>query len=140
MVVAGSGGSGMCGTTGCVADLNMRCPAELRVGQGEGCRSACDAFGRAEYCCSGEYGSPDRCRPSVYSAMFKSACPTSYSYAYDDLTSTFTCTGANYQITFCPSGPRYHYKKNITENEDSQVSLGQRNSSKLVVNLENFAF
>lgn len=108
MVVAGSGGSGMCGTTGCVADLNRRCPAELRVGEGEGegCRSACEAFGRAEYCCSGEYGTPDRCRPSVYSAMFKSACPSSYSYAYDDATSTFTCTGADYQIIFCPSLPR----------------------------------
>eukprot|EP00268_Persea_americana_P021239 TRINITY_DN21202_c0_g2_i1.p1 TRINITY_DN21202_c0_g2~~TRINITY_DN21202_c0_g2_i1.p1 ORF type:complete len:315 (-),score=35.01 TRINITY_DN21202_c0_g2_i1:464-1408(-) len=107
MVVAGSGGSGMCGTTGCVVDLNRRCPAELRVGEGEGegCRSACEAFGRAEYCCSGEYGSPDTCRPSVYSAMFKSACPSSYSYAYDDATSTFTCTGADYQIIFCPSLP-----------------------------------
>ncbi|KAK8642353.1 hypothetical protein V6N13_011700 [Hibiscus sabdariffa] len=35
--------------------------------------------------------------------MFKAACPKSYSYAYDDATSTFTCTGADYTITFCPS-------------------------------------
>ncbi|KAJ8642273.1 hypothetical protein MRB53_018967 [Persea americana] len=103
MVVSGSGGSGKCGTTGCVVDLNERCPAELRV-EG-GCRSACEAFGKPEYCCSGEFGTPDRCQPSVYSAMFKSACPSSYSYAYDDATSTFTCTGADYQITFCPTLP-----------------------------------
>ncbi|KAM0972716.1 hypothetical protein ACFX13_016397 [Malus domestica] len=35
--------------------------------------------------------------------MFKSACPRSYSYAYNDVTSTFTCSGADYIITFCPS-------------------------------------
>ncbi|OAY69001.1 Thaumatin-like protein 1, partial [Ananas comosus] len=76
------------------------------VGWGrEACRSACEAFGTPEYCCSGEFGSPDTCRPSVYSQMFKSACPRSYSYAYDDATSTFTCAtaaAADYVITFCP--------------------------------------
>ena len=42
------------------------------------------------------------------SEVFKSACPRSYSYAYDDATSTFTCTAGDYSITFCPrSGPRY---------------------------------
>nr|CAD1821337.1 unnamed protein product [Ananas comosus var. bracteatus] len=94
-----------CAATGCAADLNQRCPAELKVGDGEACRSACEAFGTPEYCCSGEYGSPDTCRPSVYSQMFKSACPRSYSYAYDDATSIFTCAtaaAADYVITFCP--------------------------------------
>lgn len=103
MAIVGSGGSGTCGTTGCVADLNRVCPAELRVGEGEGCRSACEAFGTPEYCCSGEFGTPDTCRPSVYSQMFKAVCPTSYSYAYDDATSTFTCNAADYEIVFCPS-------------------------------------
>ncbi|XP_058098904.1 thaumatin-like protein 1 isoform X2 [Magnolia sinica] len=107
MVIQGSGGSGSCGMTGCVVDLNQRCPAELRVGDGQGCRSACEAFAKPEFCCSGEYATPNTCRPSVYSEMFKSACPRSYSYAYDDATSTFTCSGADYEITFCPSGPRY---------------------------------
>ncbi|XP_077246565.1 thaumatin-like protein 1 [Tasmannia lanceolata] len=101
MVVMGSGGTGTCGATGCIVDLNRNCPEELRVGNGEGCRSACEAFGKPEYCCSGEYSNPNTYRPSVYSEMFKSACPKSYSYAYDDATSTFTCTGANYEITFC---------------------------------------
>ncbi|KAJ1290596.1 hypothetical protein BS78_02G256400 [Paspalum vaginatum] len=96
-----------CPTTGCLVDLNERCPAELRSGQGpaQACRSACEAFGRPEYCCSGQFGNPDTCRPSVYSQMFKSACPRSYSYAYDDATSTFTCTGTDYSITFCPPRP-----------------------------------
>ncbi|XP_052168830.1 thaumatin-like protein 1 [Oryza glaberrima] len=91
-----------CPATGCVVDLNQRCPAELKAGHGQACRSACEAFGTPEYCCSGDHGNPDTCHPSVYSQMFKSACPRSYSYAYDDATSTFTCTGTDYSITFCP--------------------------------------
>lgn len=106
MIVEGSGGSGMCASTGCVVDLNQQCPSELRAGAGAACKSACEAFGTPEYCCSGAYNTPATCRPSVYSEMFKSACPRSYSYAYDDATSTFTCTGADYTVTFCPSSPR----------------------------------
>ncbi|KAJ4831335.1 Thaumatin-like protein 1 [Turnera subulata] len=104
MIVEPNGGSaGSCLSTGCVTDLNEKCPAELRDGSGEACKSACEAFGSPEYCCSGAYATPDTCRPSVYSQMFKAACPRAYSYAYDDPTSTFTCTGADYVITFCPS-------------------------------------
>ncbi|XP_065868628.1 thaumatin-like protein 1 [Euphorbia lathyris] len=105
MIVEGSGGSGMCASTGCSTDLNTNCPAELRVGEGNACKSACEAFGSPEYCCSGAFNTPATCKPSVYSEMFKSACPRSYSYAYDDATSTFTCTGADYTVTFCPSSP-----------------------------------
>ncbi|KAK4348985.1 hypothetical protein RND71_031740 [Anisodus tanguticus] len=103
MAIQAVGGSGTCDTTCCVKDLNRMCPNELRVGDGQACKSACEAFGTPEYCCSGAYGSPSTCKPSSYSAMFKNACPKSYSYAYDDATSTFTCTGADYTITFCPS-------------------------------------
>ncbi|XP_050363067.1 thaumatin-like protein 1 [Argentina anserina] len=103
MMVEPSGGSGDCSSTGCAVDLNKGCPSELQFAGGAGCRSACEAFQKPEYCCSGEYGSPDTCKPSVYSQMFKAACPTAYSYAYDDGTSTFTCSGADYAITFCPS-------------------------------------
>ncbi|XP_076952827.1 thaumatin-like protein 1 [Bidens hawaiensis] len=103
IAVDASGGTGVCGSTGCVTDLNRMCPAELRVGDCQACKSACEAFGNPEYCCSGSFGSPDTCRPSVYSQMFKLACPRSYSYAYDDATSTFTCAGADYTITFCPT-------------------------------------
>ncbi|KAK8626729.1 hypothetical protein V6N13_134361 [Hibiscus sabdariffa] len=105
MIVEGSGGSGLCASTGCTTDLNRKCPSELRVGHGAACRSACEAFGSPEYCCSGAYSTPATCKPSVYSEMFKAACPRSYSYAYDDATSTFTCTGADYTVTFCPSSP-----------------------------------
>uniref|UniRef100_A0A0D9VRT7 Thaumatin-like protein n=1 Tax=Leersia perrieri TaxID=77586 RepID=A0A0D9VRT7_9ORYZ len=117
--VASSNGSsaaaGKCMATGCLVDLNGACPADLRVmptSTGAGataagavaCRSACEAFGSPQYCCSGAYGNPNTCRPSTYSQFFKNACPRAYSYAYDDSTSTFTCaTGINYAITFCPS-------------------------------------
>ncbi|EPS57841.1 hypothetical protein M569_16976, partial [Genlisea aurea] len=105
VIVDATGGSGTCASTGCVADLNQACPSELRSGDGEACKSACEAFGSPEYCCSGAYNSPAACRPSVYSQMFKSACPKSYSFAYDDPTSTFTCAAADYTVTFCPSTP-----------------------------------
>lgn len=112
MLVVPQGGSGdNCSTTGCVVDLNGACPSELRVTSVAGggkqpmaCKSACEAFRRPEYCCSGAYASPDTCKPSSYSQIFKSACPRAYSYAYDDKTSTFTCAKSpNYVITFCPS-------------------------------------
>lgn len=107
MMVVPQGGSGPnCSATGCMVDLNGACPSALRVMSGDegvACKSACEAFGNAEYCCSGAYGTPDTCTPSSYSKVFKSACPTAYSYAYDDKSSTFTCAGADYLITFCPT-------------------------------------
>uniref|UniRef100_A0A1J3JMB5 Thaumatin-like protein 1 n=1 Tax=Noccaea caerulescens TaxID=107243 RepID=A0A1J3JMB5_NOCCA len=102
-----AGVSGNCTVTGCVAELNGPCPAQLKVAttgaEGVACKSACEAFGTPEYCCSGAFGTPDTCKPSEYSLFFKNACPRAYSYAYDDGTSTFTCGGADYVITFCPS-------------------------------------
>ncbi|CAN6299814.1 unnamed protein product [Urochloa humidicola] len=99
----GSTGPASCAAAGCAADLNAMCPAELRAGGGAACRSACDAFARPEYCCSGAFASPAACRPTAYSQVFKTACPRSYSYAFDDPTSTFTCGGRpDYTITFCP--------------------------------------
>uniref|UniRef100_A0A0E0CEJ9 Thaumatin-like protein n=1 Tax=Oryza meridionalis TaxID=40149 RepID=A0A0E0CEJ9_9ORYZ len=109
----GATGGGGCATTGCTADLNRSCPKELQVDGGVGggvgtvaCRSACEAFGEEEYCCSGAYATPATCRPTAYSAIFKTACPRAYSYAYDDGTSTFTCSAAAYTIAFClpPTG------------------------------------
>ncbi|KAE8713486.1 Pathoproteinsis-related protein 5 [Hibiscus syriacus] len=89
MMVEPSGGSGTCLSTGCANDLNRRCPSELTVGSGEACKSACEAFGKPEYCCRG-------------------------AYAYDDATSTFTCTGADYTITFCPSSTSKKSASNTT--------------------------
>lgn len=49
--------------------------------------------------------------PEQAVTWIKDACPTAYSYTYDDASSSFTCTqdGAtnlqtSYQVTFCPGG------------------------------------
>ncbi|PIN05467.1 hypothetical protein CDL12_21998 [Handroanthus impetiginosus] len=81
--VVPSGGSGDCQSAGCVADINVNCPKELQVVD--------------------DSGGVVTCSPTNYSKLFKNACPTAYSYAYDDLSSTCTCIGADYLITFCPS-------------------------------------
>ncbi|PAN10631.1 hypothetical protein PAHAL_2G106900 [Panicum hallii] len=100
-------GGQSCATVTCAANINAACPPELAAraagGATVGCRSACGAFNTDEFCCRGEFGSPDRCRPSRYSQFFKAQCPLAYSYAFDDGSSTFTCaSGGNYQIIFCP--------------------------------------
>ncbi|CAI0435203.1 unnamed protein product, partial [Linum tenue] len=105
---AAPGGSGQnCSSTGCVVDLNGACPSDLKVvseaGEGVACKSACEAFRQPQYCCDGAYATPDTCKPTSYSLAFKNACPRAYSYAYDDKTSTFTCSSADYAITFCPT-------------------------------------
>ncbi|KAH0990422.1 hypothetical protein GBA52_001905 [Prunus armeniaca] len=100
-------GAAVLGDGGCVADLNGNCPPELRVtdsGKVVACRSACAAFNAPEFCCTGDHATPQTCSPTQYSVMFKTACPTAYSYAYDDASSTCTCAGSDYLITFCPTG------------------------------------
>ncbi|KAI9113321.1 hypothetical protein K1719_015846 [Acacia pycnantha] len=125
MQIDAAGGSGSCASTGCVADLNRRCPNELRVGGHAACKSACEAFWSPEYCCSGAYASPATCKPSVYSQIFKSARPKSYSYAYDDSTSTFTCSGADYTITFCPAtASQKSARDSAPENGTGEVPIG----------------
>ncbi|XP_061372404.1 thaumatin-like protein 1 isoform X2 [Gastrolobium bilobum] len=131
MIVEGTGGSGLCASTGCTSDLSLQCPSELKTGDGSACKSACEAFGSPEYCCSGTYSSPATCRPSVYSEIFKSACPSSYSYAYDDASSTFTCSAADYTITFCPSSPSQKSSRdtNPTSSTTSQQGSGTSGSA-----------
>ncbi|XP_031384829.1 thaumatin-like protein 1b isoform X1 [Punica granatum] len=132
MQVVPQGGSGQnCTSTGCVADLNAACPTELKVASSDGsggvaCKSACEAFQQPQYCCSGAYNTPQTCKPSSYSEMFKSACPRAYSYAYDDSTSTFTCAGADYIITFCPS-------PNTSQKSSSSSSNSSSNSNSSMV-------
>jgi hypothetical protein len=109
-IAPSAGGAGDCRPAACAGDVNAMCPADLRVtaaaaaGGVVACKSACYAYGSPQYCCTGQYGSPATCAPTNYSQVFKSACPSAYSYAYDDASSTFTCTGASsYDITFCPA-------------------------------------
>ncbi|KAH7432084.1 hypothetical protein KP509_07G007300 [Ceratopteris richardii] len=100
-------GSRTCRPAGCNVDVNAMCPAALRVAKRGSsgvvaCRSACTAFSRPEFCCTGAYAQPSSCRPSYYSRLFKRACPRAYSYAFDDPSSIFTCSKPHsYLISFC---------------------------------------
>ncbi|KAK8956731.1 Osmotin-like protein OSM34 [Platanthera zijinensis] len=88
-----------CGAVRCAGhDIMRECPTELRAPGG--CRSACDVFKTAEYCCNRVGKS---CWPTKYSAFFKSLCPNCSTYPEDDPTSTNICSsGGDYKITFCP--------------------------------------
>ena len=94
-----------CGVPTCTRDLNKNCPRELQKvigGRVVACLSACEKFKTDAFCCRGRNATPQTCPPTNYSRIFKSSCPTAYSYAYDDPSSTFTCRDANYSIIFCP--------------------------------------
>ncbi len=84
-----------------------------------GVSGSCYSAGATSTCCGCPSGSPaGACQssnprwtapslPGKYAQVFKDACPTAYSFPYDDLTSTFTCRGSasanpGYTITFCP--------------------------------------
>ncbi|KAE8726580.1 Thaumatin-like protein [Hibiscus syriacus] len=85
MSITPSRGTGKCSYAGCVSDLNLMCPVALQVRGRDNKRVvACFAFNSPRYCCTGIFGSPQSCKPTVYSRIFKTACPKGYSYAYDD--------------------------------------------------------
>ncbi|XP_011012813.1 PREDICTED: thaumatin-like protein [Populus euphratica] len=123
-------GKGNCSVAGCDADLRDTCPSELAVksnGKVIACRSACDVFNTDEYCCRGVYGNPVVCQPTYYSKKFKEACPTAYSYAYDDPTSIFTCSGTDYIVSFCSSRKQavctYHDNRLVCSGSEGLKSL-----------------
>ncbi|KAG0549828.1 hypothetical protein BDA96_01G288200 [Sorghum bicolor] len=110
-------------------DLRGGAPPGRRppCGGGAACRSACDAFARPEYCCSGAFASPAACRPTAYSQVFKTACPRSYSYAFDDPTSTFTCGGGpDYTVTFCPGATQGPAFDSVTGTTTTTTVPGRR--------------
>ncbi|KAH9889413.1 thaumatin-like protein [Cubamyces lactineus] len=102
-----------CHVADCPVDLGPNCPAPLKgpydsTGFPVGCKSACEA-GLGDptnnpNCCTGYYNNPTTCTPSgvEYYSYFKGNCPNAYAYPYDDPTSLFQCSGADYTITFCP--------------------------------------
>ncbi|KAG9450921.1 hypothetical protein H6P81_010886 [Aristolochia fimbriata] len=96
-----------CSIPGCTKNMNRICPPELRVtddgGEVVACKSACLAFDLDVFCCRNAYGSPEKCKPNVYSKMFKDACPSYYSYAYDSPPPLVSCSSKEYIVTFCPS-------------------------------------
>ncbi|KAI0268641.1 Osmotin thaumatin-like protein [Gloeopeniophorella convolvens] len=108
-----------CGVPLCGVDLGPGCPAALQgpydsTGFPVGCKSACEAGlapdpANSPNCCTGSHGTAATCPPSgvEFYSYFKSNCPNTYVYAYDESSGTalFTCPSsaqADYTITFCP--------------------------------------
>jgi len=117
-----------CRPSGCIQDLNTFCPSELVFTAADAdkdrnstelettteviaCMSPCVAFNTDEYCCRGEYNDPRICRgelwPINYTVVAKLACPTAFSYVFDQTTRQNTCRSrevdsSEYEITFCP--------------------------------------
>ncbi|KAI9461241.1 Osmotin thaumatin-like protein [Lactarius psammicola] len=108
-----------CGVPLCGVDLGPNCPAPLQgprdsTGSPVGCKSACAAGlasdpNNSPDCCTGSYNTAATCPSSgvQYYSYFKSNCPNTYVYAYDESsgTSLFSCPSSNradYTITFCP--------------------------------------
>ncbi|KAF2086348.1 Osmotin, thaumatin-like protein, partial [Saccharata proteae CBS 121410] len=82
------------------------------------CYSACAKYYTDEYCCTGQYNSPESCQANYYANAAKSVCPDAYSFAYDDQTSTFIIpSGAGFEIVFCPGGR----STNILATEGNQL-------------------
>ena len=44
------------------------------------CFSACSKNNDPQDCCTGDYGSPDTCKPNLYSTAAKAICPDAYSF------------------------------------------------------------
>ncbi|KAI9083676.1 hypothetical protein K1719_034377 [Acacia pycnantha] len=101
VAVVPRGGCGACKSTYCLADMISLCPSELRVMNKDGkvvaCKGPCEADGSSQTCGNNPSA------PSSYAQLFKSVCQRAYSYPQDDQLSTFTCKGADYNITFCES-------------------------------------
>ncbi|KAK8640061.1 hypothetical protein V6N13_138424 [Hibiscus sabdariffa] len=87
--------------------LNNLCTQELQVVNKDGkvvaCRSVCLAFSIDSFYYRNEYGTPEKCKPSLYSKIFKDACPCYYSYAFDMPPPLVNCASKEYVITLCPS-------------------------------------
>ncbi|KAG9038619.1 hypothetical protein FS837_001207 [Tulasnella sp. UAMH 9824] len=106
-----------CHVADCPVDLGPDCPSNLKgpfdsTGFPVGCKSDCLVDPNptnSPSCCSGSHSTPATCPNSgvPHYTYFKSRCPNSYVYAYDESSGTalWTCPASkkpNYTITFCP--------------------------------------
>lgn len=90
-----------CGDPACSQNLNGTCPQALQ--DTVGAQVIACANDECKVLGDNDASSPDCVYPNQYTEFFKTACPTAYSYPFDDPTSTFTCAGLNdYAIVFCP--------------------------------------
>ncbi|KAF6151431.1 hypothetical protein GIB67_020655 [Kingdonia uniflora] len=96
-----------CSIGSCLKNLNNIFPQELwvlnRTEKVVACKCACLAFDHDMFCCRNYYGRPDKCKANMYLKLFKDACPSYFSYAFDSLAPLVSCTSRDYIMTFFPS-------------------------------------
>jgi hypothetical protein len=117
----------------CSASVITSCPADLR--SGGVCLSPCTRFNTDQFCCRGSFGTPQTCvvanwmaSAQTYVNNLHNFCPRQYSYAYDEVAggALQTCaTGANYTITFCPSGSSTPPSTNLALNRPTLSSSNE---------------
>jgi hypothetical protein len=104
MIADVSSGSGYwCNYVDCLVDLNVGCPEDLQVLDGDkvvACKSSCLEYGTDEACCLGEFDDLELYKNSTSAEYFKRDCPKAYSYPYVDGKSTFSCYNVNYDVVF----------------------------------------
>jgi hypothetical protein len=95
-------GDGSCGSPVCAVDLLKNCPASQQKK---------DSMGNVVECVNGQSSNGGK-GPTPVTSYMKMACPTSYTYPFDDPQSLFTCpcveqnngVGAkDYEIVYCPA-------------------------------------
>ncbi|KAL6585623.1 hypothetical protein OROMI_002267 [Orobanche minor] len=106
MTVTPHEGHGACPVVGCKPDLLPKCPEPLRLkasgGHVVGCKSACEAFNKDEFCCRNHYNSPGTCKPTSYSEYFKKECPSTFTYAHDSPSLMHDCSSPReVKVIFC---------------------------------------
>ncbi|PWA36117.1 Apple-like protein [Artemisia annua] len=97
-----------CLIMGCVNNLNERCPPELQLEGGGGCKSACQLYGSPEYCCLKSIET--NCSVTKYGRLFESACPNTVTYETNDL-GIYSCRDADYTVRFCPPSDTFSTAK-----------------------------
>ncbi|TKY49435.1 Thaumatin protein [Spatholobus suberectus] len=86
MVVPVGVPAGNCSSTGCLEDLNIMCPSEVRVkenGQVVVYENPFSVFSfeKQIFCCIRDLN-PDKSKPSADAQIFKKACPKAFDFLY----------------------------------------------------------
>ncbi|KAK9067851.1 hypothetical protein SSX86_011962 [Deinandra increscens subsp. villosa] len=107
-----------CLKTGCIYDLNKRCPEEVRLEGGRGCNTTCQS------CCESDAYIYSACNRKPYSPWFDLACPRSYYIQLDSgewiSPNSDSCDYSNYTVRFCPPADAFStikVGKHLTYNE-----------------------
>ncbi|KAI1420833.1 thaumatin family protein [Xylaria sp. FL1777] len=104
------------------------------------CMSACALNHKPRDCCTGQYNSPDVCKPGMYSKYAKFVCPDAYSFAFDDQDSTFIIPmGGGWEVVFCPEGRSTNILGTFSD-ELHHIASGGTVTPQILLNAMNVSF